>query len=99
ELPLIAITLQYIAHDAWFIGGRSLADTGHNAFHLDISVTHETNTKHEKARFIAADYAASQQLLGNLHECSYVHGIDARPAAYGCGGPPQESRCQRGGGA
>ncbi|MDM9561806.1 tautomerase family protein [Bordetella petrii] len=97
ELPLIAITLQYIAHDAWFIGGRSLADTGHNAFHLDISVTDETNTKHEKARFIAAVYAAFQELLGNLHECSYVHVIDARAAAYGYGGATQEYRHQRAG--
>ncbi|MCD0505104.1 tautomerase family protein [Bordetella petrii] len=97
QLPVIAITLQYIPHDAWFIGGQPLSETGQNAFHLDISVTDETNTKQEKARYIAAVFAAFQELLGNLHECSYVHVIDARAAAYGYGGATQEYRHQRAG--
>ncbi|HYG45885.1 MAG TPA: 4-oxalocrotonate tautomerase family protein [Bordetella sp.] len=93
--PVTAITLQHIAPEAWFIGGRPLSESGHNAFHLDISVTDETNTKQEKARFIAAIYAAFQELLDNLHECSYVHVIDARAAAYGYGGATQEYRHQQ----
>ena len=31
-----------------------------------------------------------------LHECSYVHVIDARAAAYGYGGRTQEYRHQHG---
>jgi len=92
-----AITLQYIAQDDWFIAGKPLAETGHHAFHLDISVTDETNTKQEKARYIAAIHAAFRELLGRLHECSYVHVIDARAAAYGYGGATQEYRHQRAG--
>lgn len=94
KLPVIAITLQHIPLDQWFIGGRPLSELGRNAFHLDISVTDETNTKAEKARFIQEIYTAFGEILGELHECSYVHVIDARAAAYGYGGKTQEYRHQ-----
>ncbi len=94
KLPVIAITLQNIPHDQWFIGARQLSEAGRNAFHLDISVTDETNTKAEKARFIQEIYASFSEILGELHECSYVHVIDARAAAYGYGGKTQEYRHQ-----
>lgn len=97
KLPVIAITLHHIAHEHWFIGGRPLSELGKNAFHLDISVTDETNTKAEKARFIKETYTAFQAILGELHECSYVHVIDARAAAYGYGGETQEYRHQKNG--
>lgn len=96
KLPVIAITLQHIPHELWFIGGRPLSEQGKHAFHLDISVTDETNTKAEKARFIKDVYGAFQDILGELHECSYVHVIDARAAAYGYGGRTQEFRHQHG---
>ncbi|AXA72308.1 hypothetical protein LMG6001_02236 [Achromobacter insolitus] len=96
QLPVIAITLQHIPHDRWFIGGRPLSELGQNAFHLDISVTDETNTKAEKARYIKEIHAAFQEILGELHDCSYVHVIDARAAAYGYGGRTQEYRHQHG---
>ncbi|WP_313380379.1 tautomerase family protein [Achromobacter insolitus] len=96
QLPVITITLQHIPHDRWFIGGRPLSELGQNAFHLDISVTDETNTKAEKARYIKEIYAAFQEILGELHDCSYVHVIDARAAAYGYGGRTQEYRHQHG---
>ena len=97
QLPVIAITVQYIAADAWFIGGQSLASLGKSAFHLDISVTDETNTKAEKARYLRAIFDAMAALRGNLHEVSYVHRIDARAAAYGYGGRTQEFRHQQAG--
>ncbi|MBO1112734.1 tautomerase family protein [Bordetella petrii] len=96
KLPVIAITLQYIPHDQWFIGGQALSGLGRNAFHLDISVTDETNTKAEKARFIQEIHRAFESILGDLHPCSYVHVIDARAAAYGYGGVTQEYRHQHG---
>ena len=97
KLPVIAITVQYIPADTWFIGGRSLADLGRSAFHLDISITDETNTKAEKARYLRAIFDAMAALRGNLHEVSYVHLIDARAAAYGYGGKTQEFRHQQAG--
>lgn len=97
KLPVIAITVQYIPADTWFIGGRSLAELGRSAFHLDISITDETNTKAEKARYLREIHAAMAELRDNLHEVSYVHLIDARAAAYGYGGKSQEFRHQQAG--
>ncbi|MEJ7685510.1 MAG: 4-oxalocrotonate tautomerase family protein [Variovorax sp.] len=97
KLPVIAIAVQYVAADAWFIGGRSLADLGRSAFHLDISITDETNTKAEKARYLREIHAAMAALRKDLHEVSYVHLIDARAAAYGYGGLTQEYRHQQAG--
>jgi len=94
---VIAITVQYIPADAWFIGGQSLAELGQTAFHLDISITDETNTKAEKARYLREVYVAMAALRPNLHEVSYVYLIDARAAAYGYGGKTQEYRHQHAG--
>ncbi|ODP34264.1 4-oxalocrotonate tautomerase family protein [Pandoraea sp. ISTKB] len=92
---VIAVTVDYIPHERWFIGGAPLSEQGKNAFHLDISVTDETNTKAEKALFISQVFEALGGLLGNVHPCSYIHVIDARAAAYGYGGRTQEYRHQR----
>lgn len=95
--PVMAITVQYIAADTWFIGGDTLADLNRTAFHLDISITDETNTKAEKARYLREIHAAMAALRPDLHEVSYVHLIDARAAAYGYGGSTQEYRHQQAG--
>jgi len=97
QLPVIAITVQYIPAEAWFIGGRSLAELGQTAFHLDISITDETNTKAEKAKYLREVYQAMARLRPKLHEVSYVYLIDARAAAYGYGGKTQEFRHQQAG--
>jgi len=97
QQPVIAITVQYIAADAWFIGGETLADVNRTAYHLDISITDETNTKAEKARYLREIHAAMAALRPDLHEVSYVHLIDARAAAYGYGGLTQEYRHQQAG--
>lgn len=96
-LPVIATTVQFIPAEQWFIGGESLATLGQSAFHLDISITDETNTKAEKARYVREVHAAFAALLPRLHEVSYVHLIDARAAAYGYGGRTQEWRHQQAG--
>ena len=99
KLPVIAITLQYIPHEQWFIGGQALSELGRNAFHLDISVTDETNTKAEKARYIQDIYDAFRGILGELHECSYVHVIDARRGVWVWrpdAGIPASARLRRG---
>ena len=94
---VISIQVLFTPSEQWFIAGKTLAETGRSAFHLDISVTDETNTKAEKARFLAEVHAAFARLRPDLHEVSYVHVIDARAAAYGYGGKTQEFRHQAAG--
>jgi 4-oxalocrotonate tautomerase len=91
---LIATAVHYVDRAHWFIDGRSLEDWGRNAFHLDISITDETNTKGEKARYLEQVHAQLSALIGNVHETSYIYVIDARAAAYGYGGLTQERRYQ-----
>ena len=71
------------------VGGQSLAEQGRTSVYFDIKVTDETNTKDEKARFIHEAFEAFAQLLGNLHEESYIYVHDARATAYGYGGKTQ----------
>ena len=94
EPDVVAIGVQYLPHENWYIGGKSLAALGRNAFHLDISVTDETNTKAQKAAYLQAVHQTLSALIGNVDDCSYVHVIDARAAAYGYGGKTQEYRHQ-----
>jgi 4-oxalocrotonate tautomerase len=76
----------------WFCGGRSIADQKLASFWLDIHITDGTNTKDEKAAFIAEVFEAMGKLLGPLHNESYVHVHDVRADAYGFGGQTQERR-------
>ena len=94
---VMATTVEFIPAEDWFIGGQPLSALGRSAFHLDISITDETNTKAEKARYLREVFAAFAQLRPDLHETSYVHLVDARAAAYGYGGRTQEWRHQQAG--
>lgn len=87
-----AVLVQRADARHWFCGGRPLAQEGLAAFWLDIRVTEGTNTKDEKAAFVAATFAAMAELLGPLHPESYVHVMEARADSYGYGGLTQERR-------
>jgi 4-oxalocrotonate tautomerase len=76
----------------WFVAGRSLAEHKLAAFWLDIRITDGTNSKDEKAAFVAAAFARMGELLGPLHTESYVHVNDVRADGYGFGGLTQERR-------
>ena len=71
---------------------KMAADRGQRSFSLEIKVTDETNTKAEKARFIAAVFDSFERLFGPLHAESYIHVHDVRAASYGYGGRTQEWR-------
>ena len=95
---LTSIAIRFVEPNHWFIGGQSVAGTGSSTAFVDIRVTDETNTKAEKARYIAAVYAALARRLGPLHETSYVQVQDVRAAAWGYGGRTQEARLHAPGG-
>ena len=96
---LTAITIDYVEPEHWIVGGSSLAAQRKSSFYFDIKVVDETNTKAEKAQYIAEVFDAFGALLGDLHEESYVYVHDVRPTAYGFGGRTQEYRFQHDGAA
>lgn len=87
-----AITVSYVPPEQWVVGGSTLAEQGKNSFYFDIKVTDSTNTKDEKADYVAACFNAMAQLLPQLHEESYIFVHDVRADAYGYGGQTQEFR-------
>jgi 4-oxalocrotonate tautomerase len=89
---LTAITIDYVPPEDWYVGGKTLADQKKNSFYFDIKIVDGTNTKDEKARYVAEAYAFFGQLLGDLHPESYVYVQDVRAEAYGFGGKTQEYR-------
>ena len=89
-----AVVVQYVPHEQWIIDNTPLSEQDRNAFHLDISVTDETNTKQEKARYLKAVHETLSELIGKVHEKSYIHVFDVRAATYGYGGLTQEYRYQ-----
>ncbi len=92
---LTAIVIDYVDPDCWLVAGTPLSEHGKSSFYMDIRITDETNTKDEKAAYIREVYAGFARLLGDLHEESYIHVIDARAASYGYGGLTQEYRYHR----
>jgi 4-oxalocrotonate tautomerase len=89
---LMAIAIQYVPADQWFVAGRSLAAAGQAGFWLDIKVTDATNTKSEMSAYIAAVFGAFGDILGPLHAESYVLVHPVPASAYGYGGETQERR-------
>jgi 4-oxalocrotonate tautomerase len=87
-----AVTVQAVDPADWFCAGHSLAHSGLSAVWLEIRITEGTNTKDEKAAFIAAVFKRMGELLGPLHENSYVYVHDARADGYGFSGVTQERR-------
>lgn len=89
---LTAVVVESVNPAHWFIAGPALSAQGKSSFWLDIRVTVGTNTKDEKAAFVAAIYKQMGDLLGELHEESYVYVNEVNGDAYGFGGKTQEYR-------
>ncbi|KYF74516.1 4-oxalocrotonate tautomerase [Sorangium cellulosum] len=89
---LTAITFDFVRPEHWVVGGRTLAEQGKRSFYFDIKIVDGTNTKDEKAAYVAAAFEAFARLLGELHDESYIHVHDVRADAYGYGGLTQEHR-------
>src|SRR5512141_1560830 len=68
-----AVAVQWVPRDQWFVAGTSTDQRGRPAFFLDVRITDGTNTKDEKARYVADAFAALDRLLGGVAPESYVH--------------------------
>lgn len=87
-----AVAVDWLPADQWFIGGESLAAAGLRSFFLKIEITTGTNTKNQKAAFVAAAFAAMEKRLGPLAPASYVVIQEVAADAWGYGGRTQEFR-------
>jgi 4-oxalocrotonate tautomerase len=87
-----AIIVKSVDAADWFAGGKSLADQKLASYWLDIHISEGTNTKDEKAAYLAAMFKRMGELLGPLHNESYLHVDEVRGDAYGFGGLTQERR-------
>ena len=87
-----AVVVEFISPRFWFIAGKSAEARRTAEFFVDVRITDGTNTKDEKARYIAETYAALSRLLGGGQSESYVHVNDVRADGYGYGGLTQERR-------
>ena len=87
-----AVIVKCVDAADWFAGGRSLAEQGLASFWLDVHVSEGTNTKDEKAAYLAAVFTRMGELLGPLHNESYAHVDEVKGDSYGFGGLTQERR-------
>ena len=87
-----AIIVKSVDSADWFAGGKSLAEQKLASFWVDTRVVEGTNTKDEKAAYLAAMFKRMGELLGPLHNESYLHVDEVKGDAYGFGGLTQERR-------
>jgi 4-oxalocrotonate tautomerase len=76
----------------WFAGGASLAEQGLASYWIDVHVSEGTNIKDEKAAYLAAVFERMAELIGPLHNETYLHVDEVKADAYGFGGLSQERR-------
>lgn len=92
DQSVTAVLVEAADPEGWFIAGKRPTEAGLSAFWLDIKITAGTNNKAETTRFVRAAFEGMQELLGPLHEESYVLVHAADGDAYGYGGRTQNGR-------
>ena len=83
---MTAVIIKAVDPADWFAGGKSLAEQKLASYWIDTHVSEGTNTKDEKAAYLAAMFARMGELLGPLHEETYLHVDEVKGDAYGFGG-------------
>lgn len=89
---LTSVAVDYVSAPHWMVGEQVVADRSQVTFYLEVKVTEGTNTKDQKAAYVAAVHDALQTLLGPLHEASYTVIHEVHADAWGFGGKTQEHR-------
>ncbi|WP_409188315.1 tautomerase family protein [Bradyrhizobium sp. RDM4] len=87
-----AIIVKAVEASDWFAGGKSLAEERLASYWIDIHISEGTNTKDEKAAYLAAMFKRMTGILGPLHPETYLHVDEVKGDAYGFGGLTQERR-------
>lgn len=94
EVTAVAICAS--SAETWYIAGRPLDQAKQASFYVDIKVTEGTNTKGEKAAYVAHVFSAMASLLGPLAAASYVVIHEVHADAWGYSGQTQELRYVKG---
>lgn len=89
---LTSVAVQCVAPGHWYVGGVALTTSGRGSFFLEVNVTDGTNTKEQKAAFVAAAFAAAEGILGRLDAASYVIVREIPADAWGYQGQTQAAR-------
>ncbi len=87
-----AITVNYIKENNWFVNREHLEKLKLKSFYLDIKITDSTNLKQEKESYIKYVFELMSELLGSIHNESYVYIEEVKADSYGYGGKTQEFR-------
>lgn len=89
---VIAVAVDFVSPELWFVGGSRVQDQHAVTFYLDIKVTEGTNTKAEKAKYINEVFSDFETILGPIAPASYIVIHDIRADAWGFQGKTQEFR-------
>ena len=87
-----SIAVEFVEPTQWFVGGRSVGEQATTTFYLDVKITEGTNTKAEKAHYIARVFDAMQSMMGPLTPASYIVINEVRADTWGFEGKTQEYR-------
>jgi len=85
---VLDVAVTYVDPAHWFVNRQP----GATAYFVEGRFTEGTNTKDEKAEYIARVHAALDDLLGGVHPASYVQVAEVHADAYGYGGQTAEQR-------
>lgn len=89
---LTSVAVHCVPPGHWFVGGAALSDSGAATFFVEANVTAGTNDARQKADFIAAAFAAAEDILGKLDAASYVIVREVPADAWGYQGLTQAQR-------
>ena len=92
RVDVTSVRVEEVPGHRWAIGGTLAGEGGLAAAHMDIKVTAGTNTVDEKAAMVAAGYRLMQDVLGAVHEASYVIIHELPADAWGFGEQTQAAR-------
>jgi len=89
---LVSVAIDSPPRGRWAIGGRLIDAVASRTFYLDIKVTEGTNTKREKAEYLAQVWSGLEEILGAVDPASYIVIHEVRADAWGYQGRTQEYR-------
>lgn len=89
---LVSVAIDSPQRGRWAIGGRLTGAGASRTFYLDIKVTEGTNTKREKAEYLARVWSGLEEILGVVDPASYIVIHEVRADAWGYQGRTQEYR-------